>query len=302
MIPDFQRIIDYYTETGLDYQSWSKQFNMHFGYYRWGMNPLDLEGMLDQMNREVIQRLALDSFSSQVILDMGCGLGTTARYTANAMPKVSIFGITIVSWQIQRAVELTESTAAGRRVFFVNADYSATPFCSNTFDGIYALESSCYAPGYGKEPLLKEACRILKPGKRLVIADAFLKSNRPMDPLTHACYKAICSRWSLGTLGNINRFTECLRLLGFRDIRVENISRNVAPSVLHIPMVTLRFLMKELFAHRPAASPRQWGNVMACILLLIFALDRTRSGYFIVSATKGQTGTRQPSTATLNPG
>ena len=53
---DFQR---YYEEAGPDYASWSPNFNMHFGYYRWGMNPIHREAMLEQMNLEVRNRLHL---------------------------------------------------------------------------------------------------------------------------------------------------------------------------------------------------------------------------------------------------
>jgi len=30
----------YYREAGPDYAAWSREFNMHFGYYRAGANPL----------------------------------------------------------------------------------------------------------------------------------------------------------------------------------------------------------------------------------------------------------------------
>ena len=39
----------YYREAGPDYAAWSREFNMHFGYYRAGANPLDREAMLQQM-------------------------------------------------------------------------------------------------------------------------------------------------------------------------------------------------------------------------------------------------------------
>ena len=29
----------YYSEAGPDYAAWSREFNMHFGYYRAGANP-----------------------------------------------------------------------------------------------------------------------------------------------------------------------------------------------------------------------------------------------------------------------
>ncbi len=35
-----REIIEYYSEAGMDYEPWSRRFNMHFGYYRWGALPL----------------------------------------------------------------------------------------------------------------------------------------------------------------------------------------------------------------------------------------------------------------------
>jgi len=37
----------YYREAGPDYAAWSREFNMHFGYYRAGANPLRRETMLE---------------------------------------------------------------------------------------------------------------------------------------------------------------------------------------------------------------------------------------------------------------
>ena len=47
----FQR---YYEEAGPDYAAWSPHFNMHFGFFRWGMNPLKREAMLEQIDRKSV--------------------------------------------------------------------------------------------------------------------------------------------------------------------------------------------------------------------------------------------------------
>ena len=65
----------YYSEAGPDYAAWSREFNMHFGYYRAGANPLHRESMLEQMNAEVLARLRLDDIAEPRLLDLGCGLG-----------------------------------------------------------------------------------------------------------------------------------------------------------------------------------------------------------------------------------
>src|ERR1700722_307237 len=69
----------YYREAGPDYAAWSREFNMHFGYYRAGVNPLRRETMLEQMNAEVLARLKLGGIGEPRLLDLGCGLGATLR-------------------------------------------------------------------------------------------------------------------------------------------------------------------------------------------------------------------------------
>ena len=53
----YEHIQAYYREATADYHEWSKQFNMHFGYYRRGLSPFRREGMLNEMNKEVLNRL-----------------------------------------------------------------------------------------------------------------------------------------------------------------------------------------------------------------------------------------------------
>src|ERR1700722_4716677 len=76
----------YYSEAGPDYAAWSREFNMHFGYYRAGANPLDRESMLEPMNAEVLARLHLDDVAEPRLLDLGCGLGATLRSFAHRLP------------------------------------------------------------------------------------------------------------------------------------------------------------------------------------------------------------------------
>ena len=52
-------IIDYYTEAGPDYEYWSKNFNMHFGYAAKKWDCLRRETMLQRMNQVVLESLEL---------------------------------------------------------------------------------------------------------------------------------------------------------------------------------------------------------------------------------------------------
>jgi len=279
-------IVRYYTEAGPDYGTWSEHYNMHFGMFRSGMNPFHLEAMLERMNQEVVALLELDPVRPQRVLDMGCGLGATARYAAARYSNLQVSGITIVPWQASQATKLDTPGGDARKVAIVAGNYMATPFADASFDGVYALESSCYAPGHSKEALLREIYRVLKPGGRFAVADAFLKTMRRMSPITRRCYRTLCNCWALEEWGEIHSFVRCAEEIGFKQVRSENISRNVTPSVLHAIPTMLRFLMKQASPRSSRMNAQRWGNMMAGFWLLLFALDRTRSGYFTVRGIK----------------
>ncbi len=75
-------------------------------------------------------------------------------------------------------MRLTTQPAAADRVCVIQGDYEDTILPRNSYDGVYALESSCHARGADKGALLAEAHRLLRSGGRLVVADGFLAGAR----------------------------------------------------------------------------------------------------------------------------
>ncbi len=279
-------VVSYYSETGRDYEAWSRRFNMHFGYFRRGMNPFALEPMLDEMTRQVLMRLDLDLDEENRLLDMGCGLGASARLAVREFPGVRIDGITLVPWQVQQARELAARDGLDGSIVLFEGDYTAAPFADGTYDGIYAIESACHAAGYDKEGFVREAARMLKPGSRLAVADGFLKGTQAMNPVLRWCLSTVCKNWALETFAEIDQFTDCLRRNGFEVVRIEELSWRIAPSVMHIPWVTGRFLLKELFKTGLRMSRVRWGHIRACVLAPLIGMARTRFGYYLITARK----------------
>src|SRR6185503_17746449 len=89
-------IVRYYAESTQDYWAWSPKFNMHFGYFRRGLNPLRLEPMLDEMALQVLARLGLSFAGQTTLLDAGCGMGAVARTAAELHREAHVDGITLV--------------------------------------------------------------------------------------------------------------------------------------------------------------------------------------------------------------
>jgi cyclopropane fatty-acyl-phospholipid synthase-like methyltransferase len=280
---NFQR---YYEEAGPDYAAWSPNFNMHFGYFRWGMNPLRREAMLEQMNCEVRERLRLPADSPVRVLDMGCGLGATLRSIARHLPQADPNGITLVPWQLEQGRMLNQSCPEGKRITLALGDYERTTEPSESFDAVYGVESSCYALGVDKSAFLQEARRLLRPGGRIVVADGFLSDGKLRGP-QKAIYRRLCECWVIDTFAEVDQFSRELNRLGFVDVVVEPARWRVAPCVFHVPWVTLRFLLATVLFSRRKMTRARWNNVLAPILLPFVSYPVGPVEYYIVSATRG---------------
>lgn len=279
----------YYEEAGPDYAAWSAEFNMHFGYFRAGANPLDREGMLEQMNAEVLARLNVADVDAPRLLDLGCGLGATMRSIARRRTDAQLLGITRVPWQVEKATEL--NVAAGcKNVRVVQGDYQDTVLPRAQYHGVYALESSCHAKGADKGALIAEAFRLLRPGGRFVVADGFLASSHFATAVQQRIYKRLCECWVIEELGQVDKFVDAMRAAGFVDVTVEPLQMRVGPSVMHVPWVTVKFLLRELVNGKQRMTQARWNNVLAPILLPLVSAPFGPMNYFMISATKPTRG------------
>ncbi len=262
---------------------------MHFGFFRRGMNPLSRESMLEQMNREVLSRLHLADNSSAPphprVLDMGCGLGATLRSFARGIPSADLCGITLVPWQLEQGRLINQSSPYSANIKLDLGNYEHTAFPSESFEAVYAIESSCYGSGADKSRLIREAHRLLRPGGRFVVADGFLGSGKLHGP-QRAIYRRLCDCWVIETLGEIQAFTRELEQAGFRDIVVEQIQARVTPSVLHVPWVTLKFVLTSVVFGNGKMTRARWNNVLAPLLLPFVGYPIGPVAYYIVSATR----------------
>ncbi len=281
-----ESLLKYYEVAGPDYQAWSKDMNMHFGYYKWGVNPFKREQMLAQMNNEVISCLEFSKFEDVHILDMGCGFAATSRFAAKHHPNWQMTGITIVDTQVKFAEKLAERDKVAKQVNIVPGDYTDMPFRSHSFDGIYAIESSCHAAGSSKHDFIKEMSRVLKPGRKFVVADVFRKHDKPLKGFMARSYRSLCDCWALTDLAEVNAFVKELKANGMTDIEVRDISWNVAPSVAHVPFVISKFLFQEIILKGLKLKKERWNNVTASFLSIILGMSRKKFSYYIISGRK----------------
>jgi cyclopropane fatty-acyl-phospholipid synthase-like methyltransferase len=280
----YDRLIAYYEEAGLDFAQWSAGFNMHFGYYRAGMNPLGREAMLNEQNRQVLQRLQLPVGSSGALVDLGCGAGATVRTAAAEFPHAGVLGITVVPWQVEFGNAWNRRIGVHPRARLELRDYTSSRLPSASADGAWAIESACHAAGADKAPFIREAARILKPGARLVVADGFLKNRaRRLGPIASRLHDQLCRSFVLPQLAQVEDFTEALARHGFTEVTLEDISWRVAPSALQAPALVAWFALKTLL-HRETFGEWRVNNLRGSVVSAALGAIRWKVGYFLISA------------------
>lgn len=253
----YQNIRDYYNIAGPDYEAWSKDFNMHFGYCKAFGDIFSLEKMLVRMNDEVLKELSIPHGGLHHVADLGCGVGTVARHIAKKIPGTIITGVTVSDFQIKKGKELTKKENLNGRVFLLKDNFENLHYANETFDYAYALESACHAYGSGKEKFAVEMARVLKKGGRFCIADGFLKHAKKLPWHFRKLNKKITDCWALPCFGNIHHFTAALKANGLKNIEVKEISMNIAPSVAYVPWVCIKFFAKEIWRNKSLRMPKE---------------------------------------------
>jgi len=275
---DIADIKQFYNEATADYRFWSKNFNMHYGYCTFGRTlPFLRETMLQEMNRQIMIRLNLPSQEAQV-LDLGCGMGATMKYLLQNHSTLKATGVTISDFQVKNGnILLSQLNGKIKKENFLN---TSTP--DNSQNGVTAIESLCHS-GHSKKAL-NEAFRVLKPGGRFVMADAFRKTNQ-LCPTAKYAYDEICRDWSLSGIGNIKRVEQDLKDIGFTSVKVEDVSWRVALSVFHALLVIPVFVFSKWLKGKKVKN-ESWKNMKGSLYGLLMGLHLRDFGYYIITAEK----------------
>jgi MPBQ/MSBQ methyltransferase len=293
--PDFssrdqirENVLAYYTAATADYKVWSSGFNMHFGYWRWGLNPFRREAMLREMNVQTLKRLNIPSERPARLVDLGGGTGATAREAVASYPNLEVDVVTLVPKQIEIGSALNAAAVRGHQISMHCADYLATHLPDGHYDAVCMIESACHAPGMTKDALLKEAYRLLKPGGYFIMVDAMLLREIPKRGIFSrtlaAIYRRWCTAWAVSEMARQDLLPAAMEANGFREIKLENWSWNVTPSVAHIPLFASYFAIAELIKARGMLPLWRWRHIVASLLTPLLGLCRSSFTYGAVIA------------------
>ncbi len=222
-----QNIKDYYTKAQNDYELlWHLKSKMALHYGLWAKSTKNLRQALDNSNK-LVMRLGQISEKSSVA-DFGCGIGGTVIYLYKHT-RAALNGVSISEYQIQQAQQLKLKNNC-EPVVFTYQDYCHTNFESESFDVVYAIESSCYA--FDKTDFLKEAFRVLKKNGRLIVLDFFWNDVDKETQLKYLDKKMqFAQTWQINDFERATAFQNKLGLIGFNYYKKIRLDKYVKPSV-----------------------------------------------------------------------
>jgi len=215
-------VADYYNKNQILYNLlWSGKA-LHYGF--WDNNTKTHSQSLE--NTDAFISSCLNLSSADRVLDAGCGVGGTAFYIAKKTG-AKVVGISISEVQVKQALRaLKRNKDVSHLLAFEKKDFTHTGYENNSFDKIYAITSSCQANS--KYAFVSEMYRLLKPGGKLLVSDAFLselKTEKDKKMLN-----SFFRGWAIPNLASRKEFDNILTNIGFKKIQCEEQTEKIKKS------------------------------------------------------------------------
>mmetsp|Transcript_103796 Transcript_103796/g.289078 ORF Transcript_103796/g.289078 Transcript_103796/m.289078 type:complete len:389 (+) Transcript_103796:93-1259(+) len=153
---DYANLVDSYYDLATEFYEWGWGTSFHFADRRAGET---FRQAILRHEYYLAGRLGVSQGAT--LLDCGCGIGGPARNIAR-FTGASIKAVTINKFQVDRGNIISSREGLRGQVELIQADFMQLPFPEASFEGVYAIESTCHAPDRSK--VYGEILRVLKPG------------------------------------------------------------------------------------------------------------------------------------------
>jgi len=224
-----KKVVDYYknleSRLGYTFLTWDTK---HFGYYP------SKRGNISERKAQVlmIELLAkkLQLKKKDLVLDAGCGRGTTTCYLAQKYG-CKLIGIDIVPFEIDISIKKAQEQRLENKTNFYLRDYSDTKFPDNYFNKIFTLETLVHS--FNLHKTLGEFYRILKPGGRLVLFEYSRAYSHEFSEWENKMIGIINEGSAMTSFNNMyhDTFSNYIKEAGFAVLSDSDITAYMEPSL-----------------------------------------------------------------------
>jgi arsenite methyltransferase len=230
--------------------------------------------------------------SAQRLLEVGCGKGFNSQFIAQHHPQLQITGIDIT----QSNLDIAQRKAAQLSNFTVGpGNFNAIPHPDQQFDLAFGIECLCYS--LDNSQTLTELHRVLAPGGRLVVFDAYRNpgfENFSSD-LQTATKLIEASMAVQGGMNRIDHWQTASEAVGLRTLESTDVTAATRPNIDRFYRLATRYFSSNDLIRRVTRwwQPYLMRNAIVG-LLSPMVLDAGVLGYYRVVAERPGDG--RPST------
>lgn len=172
--------------------------------------------------RAVLRRLDVDR--TDVVLEVGCGIGVGAALSLREFEPSTIHALDLSPDQLDRARRVNAETVAEQpnRLVFRHGSALALPYPDEKFNKCYSVEAAQHFEDLAR--FATEAHRVLKPSGRLAVTTFFTPPEAAVE-LLRRLIETIDN--GIDVIAPIDSFRNDLLKAGFGDVRVECIGEHV---------------------------------------------------------------------------
>ena len=220
-----QETESYYNAEDAIYRTvWDEDGSVHWGLFDESTGQ-DFLAACANLDRVMVEKGQIASAS--MVLDLGCGNGTTA-IALSTRQGCHVTGIDLSGVRIANAQQARESQSpeAQQKLAFQKASATALPFSDGSFTHVWSQAVIYHVPD--KRTALKEAYRVLAPGGMMVFDDLI----KPRPDISPEGQKYVYERLLYDTEFTFESYQQALAAQGFRVLEAQDLSEHLKTSYL----------------------------------------------------------------------
>ncbi|MEH2425183.1 MAG: methyltransferase domain-containing protein [Nostoc sp.] len=206
-------------------------YDPHYGTYGihrevWGNGVATPEDAFNFINSLILNIITTHKLES--ILDLGCGVGGSLFYLAQAYSKPCYYGITISSAQVQISREISKKLNFENQCMICKGDFQKLPDDLPLMDLAFSIEAFVHATD--NDAFFSEISTKMKRNGLLIVCDDFISEKAASLPTNSSEKKLIelfCRGWVLGSLISVKEIQTIAEKSGYKLIENIDLTDNL---------------------------------------------------------------------------